>query len=751
MALVQHASTPAVASANANTITTASFTPPVGAVLYAIASSDANDSTVPATSNISGTAGLTWTLRADTNTLAVSNGAQARLWTATVSTSVSMTVTFTVTAGGFNGVVLAVKVMTGADALDPVEGAVVGASSTTVSQAVSGSSGSKPWIASVDYSTPLFTVTPNGSTTQDYMLNPFGSSGAGFFGGYGSTFSSPGSVTLGASNSTSGHKIQWIGFSMRALDATRPSISGTPQGLGFTASGTTFTYTGGGVTGSGCFDVLCVNGDNTVATPSGWLLARSEVANQGAYIFYKAENGVNSAVLNLGGGISTDEAATWMRIKNAGGIDVVGGAQVNSSASNTPPSFTSSTLAGSNELTIAHGALHKFVTATTPPPGTWSTGYLEQATAVSGAAGSTTGAYNSTATKSPAGTAAESPAYTATNGTFERYLVFASFTPVSTGGSSQNGAAALTAASGLTAAAVRATSSAAAMTAVSNVTAAATQTASGAVTMTAASTLTVAAQVTKPAAVAMTSSSNLTTAAVTTRLGAIAMTAASNLTTGATTIRPGAATMSVDSNLSVAGLLTASASAPLTAASSLTAAATTAPSGGVAMTAATQLTTTASRTTTGAAALTAQSALTAAAANGNGAAATMTAVSSLTAGALYVGQAGISMTAASNLVVAAVLTRIGAAPLTATSQLTTAGTTAPTSGAQMTALSSLTAAGIANTQAAAILTAASGLLAAATGGTNTVRRPGVLTVSTRRSTLAAGTVRGPSYASGGGP
>lgn len=212
---------------------------------------------------------------------------------------------------------------------------------------------------------------------------------------------------------------------------TSPYFTGNAITASFTTSGTTITYSGGGNTGANCWDILCVNSDNTVATPSGWTLVVSAVTNQGAYIFAKAENGVNTVAINLGGGVSTSTDAVWLRIANSSGIDTgaSGSAQANGSTGSTTPAFTSSALAGSNELAVAFAALHVYA-GSTPTAGSWSSGYAEQANA---SFTTSPGTYGSVAFKVPAGAAAESPAFSWTNATNDRYLLFTAFLPVASG------------------------------------------------------------------------------------------------------------------------------------------------------------------------------------------------------------------------------------------------------------------------------------------------------------------------------
>lgn len=214
-----------------------------------------------------------------------------------------------------------------------------------------------------------------------------------------------------------------------------PSVTGTPQSFNFTTSGTVVTYTGGGATGSNVYDVLCVNSDNVVTTPSGWTASLTVVNNQGSYIFTKAENGTTSATLALGGGVASPTDAIWIRIQNSAGVDAgtATSASANGSISNTTPAFTSTTLGSATDLALAFAALHGF-TAGTPTGTAWSSGYTEQANATNGT--NAPAVYGSVAIKVPAGTAAETPSFSWTNSTTDRYLDFIAFSPSAGGGAS---------------------------------------------------------------------------------------------------------------------------------------------------------------------------------------------------------------------------------------------------------------------------------------------------------------------------
>lgn len=217
------------------------------------------------------------------------------------------------------------------------------------------------------------------------------------------------------------------------------SVTGTPQSFEFTATGTVCTYSGGGTADSTTFDVLCVNSDNTVATPSGWTLSASRVSNQGSYVYTK-NGGTTTATIDLGGGVSTNTSVLWVRVTGAAAVDTpaVGVAGADASPGSATPSFTSGVLAANTDLALAFAALHA-LGGGTPTSTTWTAGYTEKVNGTNG--GVTAGVYGSVATKVPAGTAAESPQFSWTNTANDRYILFIAFTAFSAGVITPNGLA----------------------------------------------------------------------------------------------------------------------------------------------------------------------------------------------------------------------------------------------------------------------------------------------------------------------
>lgn len=180
---------------------------------------------------------------------------------------------------------------------------------------------------------------------------------------------------------------------------------------------------------TGQWDVLCVNSNATVSTPSGFTLAEQAVTNQGAYIFVReAVGGEGSTVTVTNASGSQNVHVAWSRWP-AGliALDTSTNTQANGSSGNDTPTHTTGTLAATGELVIAFGAIHSIGLAGQTAP-SWSSGYT--ALTSSNAQGtSATGVRGYVAYKENAGTAAEAPQVSwSGDGAQNRYMLAVSFT-----------------------------------------------------------------------------------------------------------------------------------------------------------------------------------------------------------------------------------------------------------------------------------------------------------------------------------
>ncbi len=281
----------------------------------------------------------------------------------------------------------------------------------------------------------------------------------------------------------------------------------------------------------------------------------------------------------------------------------------------------------------------------------------------------------------------------------------------------QPGAVALSAASGLTAGAVRVQPGAATLSAASSLTAAAVRIQSGAVALSATSGLSAAAVRVQPGATALSAASGLTVAGLQTAAGAVAMSAASNLVAGAVPVRPGAAALSAASGLTAAAVREQAGAAALSAASGLTAAAVRGQPGAVALSAASGLTAAAVRIQSGAVALSAASGLAIAGLQTAPGAVALSSASGLSAAAVRAVPALVALTAASGLGAGAVAIASAAAALSAQTDLSSGSGQTAAGAAALSAASGLTAAAVRDQPGAVALSAASGLSSTAAAET----------------------------------
>jgi hypothetical protein len=212
-------------------------------------------------------------------------------------------------------------------------------------------------------------------------------------------------------------------------------------------AGHSYTFPAGAPS-AGALDVLCVNSDTTVSTPSSvggasWTLGPSFVSNQGAYIWYRVATGGEPSTVTI---TTSGNFATFLGYSRwtAGTItaDVnVQGHEENGNFTATPTATTAA-LAATGELSVAFGALHDIQASTAPTSPVWSTNYTALETANSGTTTHDVTGYVGYFTN--AGTAAESPSVSWTNTIQDAYMLVQAFQTVVSGTSAPAGLAAST-------------------------------------------------------------------------------------------------------------------------------------------------------------------------------------------------------------------------------------------------------------------------------------------------------------------
>lgn len=180
----------------------------------------------------------------------------------------------------------------------------------------------------------------------------------------------------------------------------------------------------------GDLDVLCVNSDTTVSTPSGFTSRRSDVTNQGAYIFSRKAAGGEASTVTVTTTGNFNCIVSWSRWSGTNAFDVSAGTQANSSGGSSTPAHSSGTLAETNELVVAFGAMHSGIGDQNTP--VWSGSFTGLTAALQGTGSSGCLAY--IGYRTDAGTAAVSPSVSWSGSqASDRYMLTAAFTAAAGG------------------------------------------------------------------------------------------------------------------------------------------------------------------------------------------------------------------------------------------------------------------------------------------------------------------------------
>lgn len=183
----------------------------------------------------------------------------------------------------------------------------------------------------------------------------------------------------------------------------------------------------------GEYDVLGINSDTVVSTPSGFSVGSSRVNAQGSYLFYrKAVGGESSSVTVITSGNFNAEVS-HVRLSGLDAVDVTASSTVIGSASNTSNAVSSGTLATATDIVLVFAALAAIGLANQSAP-VWSSGY----TAITGPnpqGSGSSGMTGFTGWKYPAGTGSESPSVTwSGDAPFNRDTHLIAFTEAAAGG-----------------------------------------------------------------------------------------------------------------------------------------------------------------------------------------------------------------------------------------------------------------------------------------------------------------------------
>lgn len=177
-------------------------------------------------------------------------------------------------------------------------------------------------------------------------------------------------------------------------------------------------------------DVLCVNSNTVVTTPSGFTAAPTRVNSQGSYVYTRKAVGGEGQTATITTSGNHETAVGWSRWGGLNATDDTASSGADGVAGTSTPAHSTGTLTTSTELIIAFGALHSL--GATPSSPVWADAYTAMTDVIQGSGSS--GVANYVGYKQPVGTAAESPSVSWTGNVSDRYMLTITFTV--TGGQS---------------------------------------------------------------------------------------------------------------------------------------------------------------------------------------------------------------------------------------------------------------------------------------------------------------------------
>jgi hypothetical protein len=197
--------------------------------------------------------------------------------------------------------------------------------------------------------------------------------------------------------------------------------------VGFTDVNAGHTYTiPTGAPGASDLDILCVNSNTVINTPSGFTKRVDATNNQGAYIFTRL--GGSGTTISISGSGDNNTTLIWSRWTGSNAYSTGNFTRADNSNNTVLPATTTGTLAETGMLVIAYAALHNFdgTLATSP---SWSNSFTAMESASQGAAGSSAAVVGFAGYKTNAGTASETiDSVSWTNNARNRYALWIAVT-----------------------------------------------------------------------------------------------------------------------------------------------------------------------------------------------------------------------------------------------------------------------------------------------------------------------------------
>lgn len=178
----------------------------------------------------------------------------------------------------------------------------------------------------------------------------------------------------------------------------------------------------------GELDILCLNSNTVIATPSGFALRVDATNAQGAYIFSRKATGGEASSVTITTTGDENTTLTWSRWSGTDAFSDGDFVQANNSNDTVLPATLTGALATTGMLVVAFGALHNHDGALATSP-IWINSWTPLEAVSQGTAGTSSSCVAFTAYKDNAGTAQETISSVSwTNVTRNRYALWVAFT-----------------------------------------------------------------------------------------------------------------------------------------------------------------------------------------------------------------------------------------------------------------------------------------------------------------------------------
>lgn len=175
-------------------------------------------------------------------------------------------------------------------------------------------------------------------------------------------------------------------------------------------------------------DILCVNSNTTVTTPTGFTLRVDATNSQGAYVYTRKAAGGETDTVTITTSGNHDTTVTWSRWSGSDAYSAGGFARADNVNGTALPATSTGALAATDMLVLAFGALHNHDGALATSP-SWVNSFTSLQSVSQGTAASSTSCVAFTGYKTNAGTASETiDSVTWTNVTRNRYALWVAFT-----------------------------------------------------------------------------------------------------------------------------------------------------------------------------------------------------------------------------------------------------------------------------------------------------------------------------------